>query len=128
MSEKETITNEELRRQIKGNLEIAADTWPIHQLRVLETCANELALSGLYAEGLLHNGILSLYNLIYDEQGKIKLTSNPDDEQNIFRVLAKMIEENNTKNKAESASEATTSGEQGSGPVTDNNSSYKDFF
>lgn len=111
MSNKETISHEELRRQIKGNLEIAADTWPLHQLEQLEQSANGLALAGLYAEGLLHNGLASLYNLIYDEQGKIKLTSNPDDEQNIFRVLANVLKQNEEKNKAESTPKSETRSE-----------------
>jgi len=128
MSNQETISHEELRRQIKGNLEIAADTWPIHQLEQLEQSANALALAGLYAEGLLHNGIMTLYKTIYDEQGRVKLTSNPDDEQNIFRVLAKVLEENEAKNKAESAPKAPASGEQEKQSVDHKSGSGFSFF
>jgi len=100
------ITDEELRRQIKGNLAIAADTWPIHQLRSLENRANDLAMAGLFAEGLLYSGIMDIYNLIYDETGQIKLSSNPDDEHNIFKVLGEQIAKNDAR-KAEKNAEVT---------------------
>jgi hypothetical protein len=106
MDNTEEITNEELRRQIKGNLEIVADTWPIHQLRVLEDSANQLALAGLYAEGLLYNGFMDIFKLIYDKDGKCGLSSNPDDADNIFKVLAEQIAANDARQKAESEAEA----------------------
>jgi hypothetical protein len=105
----ETITNEELRRQIKGNLEIAADTWPIHQLRVLEDSANQLAMAGLYAEGLLYNGLMATVKLLYDKDGKLSLSSNPDDDNNIFKVLGEQIAANKkTETEADAKTETKT--------------------
>ena len=108
-----TITDEELRRQIKGNLMIVADTWPIHQLQGLEDNANATAMAGIFAEGLLYSGIMDIYGVIYDKAGKVKLSSNPDDANNIFKVLGEQIAKNNTRQaedevKDESGAEAKT--------------------
>lgn len=126
MENKETIneiTNEELRRQIKGNLMIAADSWPIHQLRTLEVNANRLAMAGLFSEGLLYSGIMEISDLLFDKAGKIKLTSNPDDADNIFRVLANQIAKNDAR---EAARKAETSAETSEAKPGD--SDYSKFF
>ena len=101
MTEKETcnscgeahdlVNDEELRRQIKGNLMIAADSWDLGNLLTLEKAANDLALTGVYAQAILHEGLLAATDVMYDAQGKLKLTSNPDEENNVYRVLAGLL-------------------------------------
>ena len=92
---------------------IVADTWPIHQLQGLEDNANATAMAGIFAEGLLYSGIMDIYGVIYDKAGKVKLSSNPDDANNIFKVLGEQIAKNNTRQaedevKDESGAEAKT--------------------
>ena len=126
-NDNETMSLKELRRQIKGNLEIAANTWPLTQLVILEQCAYSLALSGLYAEGLQYKGLVELDKLIYDETGKIRLASDPDDKDNIFKVLAGFITDNEAKAKecaCDTEGSCKAHGEISSKPKDD----YSKFF
>jgi hypothetical protein len=89
----EQTSDEEVRRQIKGNLMLACDTWDMENLLNLERMANEMVLSGIATQGLLYKGLIQTTDLIFDKQGKLKLSSNPDDENSAFRVLAEMLKE-----------------------------------